>query len=59
MPDLPNFAAWSNENLAKFCMESYVRMQEQQANIEELQRSLKDVNEEILDIIKILKKHFD
>ena len=59
MQDLPNFAAWSNENLAKFCMDSYIRMQEQQADIEELRRSLKDVSEEILDILKILKKYFD
>jgi len=35
MPDLPNFGAWSNENLANFCKESYIRMQEQH---EELQR---------------------
>ena len=35
MPDLPNFGAWSNENLANFCKDSYIRLQEQQ---EELQR---------------------
>jgi len=40
--DLPNFAAWSNETLAKFCMDSYIRMQEQQDAIEQYQGDLKD-----------------
>jgi hypothetical protein len=59
MPDLPNFAAWSNQNLADFCTDSYIRMQEQQADIEELKLSLKEVSEEITDILLIIKKHFD
>ena len=28
--DIPNFAAWSNQNLADFCAEAYIRMQEMQ-----------------------------
>ena len=40
--DLPNFAAWSNKNLADFATESYIRMQEQQESIEQAQKDLKD-----------------
>lgn len=47
MSDLPNFAAWSNENLAKFALESYLRMQEQQETIEQYQRDLKDAMTEV------------
>lgn len=39
--DLPNFAAWSNENLADFCTEAYIRMQEQQEEIEHLKLDAK------------------
>ena len=35
MSDLPNFAAWSNENLAKFAKDAYLRMQEQHEIIEQ------------------------
>ena len=42
MDNLPNFAAWTNENLAKFATEAYVRMQEQQNAIEQYQGDLKD-----------------
>ena len=42
MNDVPNFAAWSNENLAKFAAEAYVRMQHQQETIEQYQWDLKD-----------------
>jgi hypothetical protein len=37
----PNFAAWSNENLANFAAESYVRMQEQAWEIEQERRNTK------------------
>jgi len=50
--DIPNFAAWSNENLAKFCMDSYLRMQEQQEVIEQLQQNWKDAMQEIRRMIK-------
>ena len=39
--DLPNFAAWSNKNLADFCTEAYIRMQEQQEEIEHLKLDAK------------------
>ena len=42
MQDLPNFAAWSNENLAKFALEAYLRLQVQQDAIEQLRGDLKD-----------------
>ena len=42
MPDLPNFAAWSNENLAKFALEAYLRLQVQQDAIEQLRGDLRD-----------------
>lgn len=34
-------------------------MQEQQAEIEELRLSFKEISEEIADILCIIKKHFD
>ena len=34
MTDGPNFAAWTNENLAKFAREAYARLQLQQEEIE-------------------------
>ena len=40
--DLPNFAAWNQETLAKFALDSYLRMQEQQTAIEQYQGDLKD-----------------
>ena len=42
MNDLPNFAAWSNENLAKFAKDAYLRMQQQQDAIMQLQGDFKD-----------------
>jgi len=39
--DLPNFAAWSNKNLADFAAEAYIRMQEQQEEIEHLKLDAK------------------
>ena len=42
MQNTPNFAAWSNENLAKFASEAYLRMQSQQDAIEQLRGDLKD-----------------
>jgi hypothetical protein len=43
----PNFAAWSNENLASYASEAYVRMQEQELAIEQYQKDLKDAMVEI------------
>ena len=45
--DLPNFAAWNQETLAKFCTDSYLRMQAQQEAIEQLRGDLKDAMIEI------------
>ena len=41
MSDIPNFAAWSNANLAKFAKDAYLRMQAQQEAIEQLQGDFK------------------
>jgi len=40
--DLPSFEAWSHPNLAKFAKEAYIKMQEQQDYIGQLQNDLKD-----------------
>jgi len=45
MKELPNFAAWSNKNLANFCTDAYIRMQEQQEAIEQLRQNWKDAME--------------
>jgi len=42
MQNTPNFAAWTNENLAKFALEAYLRLQAQQEAIEQLRGDLKD-----------------
>jgi len=42
MNDIPNFAAWSNENLTKFALDAYLRLQAQQDAIEQLRGDLKD-----------------
>ena len=47
MQDLPNFAAWNHETLAKFALEAYQRMQAQQEAIEQLRGDLKDAMKEI------------
>ena len=59
MPDLPNFAAWSNQNLADFCTDSYIRMQEQQADIEELRNNLKNVSVEVKKLNTTLSNYFE
>ena len=47
MNDLPNFAAWTNENLAKFATEAYLRLQAQQDALEQLRGDLKDAMKEV------------
>jgi hypothetical protein len=49
--DLPNFAAWSNKNLADFATESYIRMQKQQESIEQAQQDLKDAMSELRKLV--------
>ena len=39
--DTPNFAAWSNQNLADFAAEAYIRMQEMQEENEHLKLDAK------------------
>jgi len=39
--DVPNFAAWSNKNLADFAAEAYIRMQELQEENEHLKLDAK------------------
>jgi hypothetical protein len=50
--NMPNFAAWSNENLAKFAEDAYSRMQQQQDVIEQLQQNWKDAMQEIRRMMK-------
>jgi len=45
--DIPNFAAWTNKNLADFCTEAYLRMQEQQEALEQAQGNFKDAMNEL------------
>ena len=47
MNDLPNFAAWSNQNLANFARDSYIRMQEQNEALEQYRRDLNDAMNEL------------
>jgi len=51
MNDIPNFAAWSSENLAKFAEDSYRKLQEQHDHIEQLQGDLKDAMVELRRLI--------
>ena len=39
---MPNFAAWSHENLAKFAEEAYIRLKEQQEALEQANANFKD-----------------
>jgi len=50
MDDTPNFAAWSNKNLADFASEAYVRMQEQAYELEQARLN----NKAALDTIRKL-----
>ena len=47
MNDMPNFAAWSNEDLANFAKDAYLRMQQQQDAIMQLRGDLKDAMVEL------------
>jgi len=54
MTDIPNFASWSNENLAKFAKDSYIKMQDQKEQIEQLQLYLKHTAESVQELRKLL-----
>jgi len=49
---MPTFESWSKENLAKFAQEAYIKMQEQQNYIEQLQNDLKDAINAYRSLIK-------
>jgi membrane-anchored glycerophosphoryl diester phosphodiesterase (GDPDase) len=45
--DIPNFSAWSQDNLAQFSIAAYRKMQQQQETIEQLQGDFKDAMVEL------------
>jgi hypothetical protein len=47
MSDLPNFEAWSHQNLAQFAIHAYRKMQQQHDTIEQLQGDFKDAMVEL------------
>jgi len=49
---MPAFETWSYENLAKFAAEAYVKMQQQQDYIEQLQNDLKDAIKAYREVLK-------
>ena len=44
---MPEFSAWSHENLAKFAEESYVRLKEQQDALEQATANFKNAMVEL------------
>lgn len=51
-PDLPNFKAWSTENLAAFCTDAYLRMQEQAEELEQARLNIKAALDTTRKLIK-------
>ena len=51
-PDLPNFASWSIKNLADFCTDAYIRMQEQAWDLEQERLNSKAALETVHKLIK-------
>jgi len=49
---MPAFDSWSQENLVKFAKEAYLKMQQQQEHIEQLQNDLKDAIKAYRELIK-------
>jgi len=56
MNDQPNFAAWSNQNLANFAKDSYLRMQQQQEAIEALKNDLNFAMQELRKVVILQQK---
>ena len=52
MNDLPNFKSWTNENLAQFAEDSYLKMQEQQETIEQFRQNWKDAKVQVRRLMK-------
>lgn len=48
--DTPNFAAWSNANLANFANESYHRLRAQEEAIEQLRLDLRTAMQRIREL---------
>jgi hypothetical protein len=57
MKNVPNFAAWNLDTLAKFAGDAYVRMQEQEMALEQAQRDLKDAMKIIRFMIEERDRH--
>jgi hypothetical protein len=49
---MPAFDTWSQENLAKFAMEAYAKMQDQDDRIQQLQNDLKTAINAYREILK-------
>jgi hypothetical protein len=49
---MPAFDTWSHENLAKFAMEAYAKMQEQDDRIQQLQNDLKTAINAYRELLK-------
>ena len=49
---MPAFDTWSQENLAKFAMEAYAKLQEQDDRIQQLQNDLKTAINAYREILK-------
>jgi len=49
---MPAFDTWSHDNLAKFAVEAYAKMQEQHDLIQQLQNDLKDAIKAYRELIK-------
>ena len=58
-PDLPNFAAWNNKNLADFCTDAYIRMQEQQEAIEQLRLDVRDAMVEVRKLTVTMSNYLE
>lgn len=51
---MPNFAAWSHENLAKFAEEAYVKMRKQQEALEQATANFKDAMTELRKLANLV-----
>lgn len=50
--DVPNFAAWNTETLAKFALDAYLKMQEQADIIDQLKLDRKDAIESYRQLVR-------
>lgn len=48
-PDLPNFAAWTHENLVRIATELYLKAQDQRALIQQLRQLIATIPEKKSD----------